>query len=124
MFMHRGIGFPVATARPKLEKSRIQLKWDHDLGEMEFTVPSMDTGRYWVWKQLYEKKDGWQLGTLYLSEREGKIFATATYSRPLQTAEVDLAVHCVCIYPKTETIWAILMPFGGKAIRHSAAQWS
>lgn len=90
-FMRRGIGFPIATARPKFSRHEITLKWDRDLGPVEFRVGKLDAGRYYPWKCLVDGDDGWTPGTLYLSERDGLLFATVTYARPLAESSADLA---------------------------------
>jgi hypothetical protein len=89
-FQRRGIGFPVATGRPKLDGKSLFLKWDNSLGLVEFRLPQkLDGGRHRVWKCLRDGEVGWQLGTLYLSERDGEIFATVTHERPADKAALD-----------------------------------
>jgi hypothetical protein len=88
-FQRRGIGFPLATGRPKLNGHTVTLKWDHDVGAICFSVPRLDGGRYAVWRALRDKEEGWSIGTIYLSERDRLIFATVTYSRPPSLADVD-----------------------------------
>ncbi len=89
-FNRRGIGFPVKTAKPKLDKHSLTLKWDHDLGPIEFKLGKLDGGRYYVWKSLRDGCDGFELGTLYLTEIDGKLAATLTYSKPPDVQEVDV----------------------------------
>ncbi len=88
-FMRRGIGFPVATGRPKLTHHELKLKWDREIGEIGFRVGRLDPGRYYPWKCLCDGDDGWNLGTIFLSERDGQLFATVTYERPESAANVD-----------------------------------
>lgn len=81
-FKRLGIGCPVATARPKLYKNKLKLKWDHEIGEVEFTIPKLDIGRYLVWKAV---RDGiYKLGTIYLNfnDKNGKLKAVISYSIP------------------------------------------
>jgi hypothetical protein len=87
--MRRGIGCPPATARPTLANHTLTLHWDRNIGVVEFTVPKLDGGRWHPWKSLVEEAEGWKLGTIYLSEREGKVFATITYERPAKVAKID-----------------------------------
>jgi hypothetical protein len=91
MFMRRGIGFPVATARPKLANHTMTLNWDRDIGPVAFVIPKLDAGRWVPWKSLVEQAEGWKPGTIYLSEREGKVFATVSYERPIAAENVDPA---------------------------------
>jgi hypothetical protein len=91
MFMRHGISFPVATARPKLANHTLTLNWDRDIGPVEFIIPKLDAGRWVPWKSLVEQAEGWKPGTIYLSEREGKVFATVSYERPIAGENVDPA---------------------------------
>lgn len=94
-FNYRGIGFPVLTARPKLEGHTLTLKWNHDIGQVDFKfLKKLDGGRYYVWKCLRDGEDGWKLGTVYLNERDGRLFATLTHERPARTAEVEPGRVC------------------------------
>ena len=90
-FNWRGIGCPLATAKPVLIGHALILKWDHDIGLVTFSLPRLDGGRYHVWRALRDGTDDMKLGTLFLNERDGRIFATISYSRPanLQNVEVD-----------------------------------
>jgi hypothetical protein len=91
MFMRRGIGFPAATARPKLANHTLTLNWDRDIGPVEFVVPKLDSGRWLPWKSLVEQAEGWKLGTMYLSERKGKVFVTVSYEQPIAVGNIDPA---------------------------------
>jgi len=88
-FNHIGIGFPVATAHPKLHEHKLVLKWDKEIGPVEFTIPSLDGGRYHIWKNLREETPGWRLGTSYLNERDGKIRVTVSYECPDKKMDLD-----------------------------------
>lgn len=90
-FCRRGIGLPRATARPKLHDYRLGLKWDRAIGEIEFKLPSLDASRRSVWRSLADGDDGWTLGTIYLTERDGDLKATVSYHAPRQAVEVDPA---------------------------------
>lgn len=93
-FHWRGIGFPVATARPKLSGHAITLKWDRELGPVEFSVGKLDAGRWYVWKQVCAAADGWAAGTLFLNERDGKIRCSISYTRPDVVSQVDQCRVC------------------------------
>lgn len=79
-FKNLGIAFPIATARPKLYNNKISLKWDHNIGEIEFTVPKLDRGRYLIWKSIRDKE--YKLGTLFLNEKDNKLRAVISYEMP------------------------------------------
>lgn len=104
-FQRRGIGCPVATARPKLSSNTLTLKWDHDIGPVQFSLERLDYGRWKVWEALRDNEPGWKLGTIYLTERRGgknpdgkqngpELFAVITYSRPTTPSEVDADRAC------------------------------
>lgn len=88
-FNRIGIACPRLTAKPKFEEHSLFLKWDHEIGEVEFKIPKLDGSRYHILRNLKENTDGWQLGTMYLNERDGKIFVTVSYSCPDKTMEID-----------------------------------
>lgn len=79
-FQRVGIGFPVATARPKLDGHKLILRWDSEIGTVEFRVGTLDPHAYSVWSALRDKEEGWKLGTIYLSERDGGLRATITHT--------------------------------------------
>ncbi len=93
-FNWRGIGFPQATGRPKLDGHGLRLKWHHERGEMYFALPRLDGGRYRVWKALRDGEEGWNLGTLWLNERDGALKVAISYHRPGTEAQVDPARIC------------------------------
>lgn len=88
-FAHIGIGFPQATARPRIEDHKIYLKWAHDLEEITFTIGKLDSGRYHHFKNVRDKSNGYEPGTLFLSERDGKLFILISYSAPTKNCEID-----------------------------------
>ena len=112
-FNWRGIGIPVATGRPKLERDLLALKWDHEIGSLTFKLPRLDGGRYFVWKNLRDGSDGWELGTIYLNERDGKLKVTMTYTKPASVAQVDPKRVCrVKLVADKETLLRIVGPDG------------
>jgi len=84
-FQRIGIGFPQATGRPKIEGHTITLKWAHDIGEVAFQVGRLDAGRHYHFKCLSEKLEEYKPGTVFLTEHEGKLFVSLTYSMPEKT---------------------------------------
>lgn len=101
-FQRRGIGFPTATARPKLAGNTLTLKWDRELGAVEFRIPRLDGGRYYVWRALRDGDEGWKLGTVYLGERDGKLYAVLSHDRPAQAASVDAERVCTVRFGDTQ----------------------
>lgn len=90
-FRRRGIGLPATTAKPELHNHTLSLDWDRNLGSIDFKLDNLDGGRYTVWKRLRDRLDGYSLGTIYLSENDGKLFATISYSLPEAKAYVTLS---------------------------------
>lgn len=89
-FNRRGIGFPVASARPKFDKHILTLKWDHDIGPIAFQIGRLDAGRWHLLRSILRGDEGWSLGTIYLSENDGKLFALVTHQRPATVQSVDM----------------------------------
>jgi len=104
-FRRRGIGFPPATARPKLAGHTLALKWDRELGEIIFDLGKLDGGRYVTWKRLRDGLDGYELGTIYLGECDGKIRATITYSFPATAADLDPEAICAATFGEPGESW-------------------
>jgi len=90
VFSRLGIGFPVKTARPKLAEHRLTLKWDRALGPIELRIGTLDPGRWTIWKRLVDGE--WPIGTIRLTERDGKLSAIVTYKRPCRAATADADV--------------------------------
>jgi hypothetical protein len=112
-FNWRGIGFPRATARPKLDKHSLTLKWDHDIGPITFNVPRLDGGRYHVWRNLRDGAPNWTLGTLWLNERDGELRTVLSYSRPFSAVDVEATrTCCVVIGEPDEQFLTITGPDG------------
>jgi hypothetical protein len=88
-FNGMGIGFPQATAHPKLEDHAIRLTWDREVGEVEFKLKRLDSGRWGVWSAILS--GDYTAGTLYLNERDGKLRITITYSKAVTVSDVDPA---------------------------------
>ncbi len=88
-FNRIGIACPVATARPKFSEHTLTIKWCHEIGEVEFKIPRLDSGRYFIYKSLRDSAPGWKMGTLYLNERDGRVFATVSFERPDTKADLD-----------------------------------
>lgn len=88
MFQHIGIGMPQTTARPKLHEHKITVKWDHEIGEVDFVIKNIDGGRYWNWKNIRDKTEGWSAGTIYLNERDGKLFFIISFDMPDKKEEL------------------------------------
>lgn len=99
-FMHIGIGFPIATANPKMDAHTLSLKWDSTVGPVSFIIPRLDGSSYFIWKNIRDKVDGWEPGTVYLNERDGKIFAVLSYKCPFKNEKVDLKKELVVEFPE------------------------
>jgi hypothetical protein len=88
-FQHVGIGLPQASARPKIDGHKVILKWDHEIGPVEFNIGKLDGGRYHVLKGVRDNLPGWKAGTFYLNERDGKLFLLMSYTCPDPVTELD-----------------------------------
>lgn len=89
LFQKRGIGFP-PQQKPEIAQHSLTLHWDHVMGPIEFKLGKLDGGRYHIWKGLRDNLPGWKLRTLYLSERDGKLFVTMAYESPSVKKNLDL----------------------------------
>lgn len=90
-FWRRGIGFPLLTARPQLHEHKLTLGWDKTMGEVTFGLPRLDGGRYRVWRALRDQDEGWKIGTIYLTERDGLLCAVISHHRPPRSEDLDPA---------------------------------
>lgn len=114
-FHRRGIGFPVATGRPRLEGRELVLRWHRDIGTVRFGLPPLDGGRYHVWRALRDGDEGWTLGTVYLTERDGHLRAVITYSRPRDVASVDPErTLSVTLSGRDDVLWRMHGPDGAE----------
>ncbi len=114
-FQNRGIGCPVVNGRPKLNGRTLILKWDREIGEVPFALSDMDGGRWHVWRSLADGDDGWKLGTIYLSERDGQLFVILTHTRPASAADVqpDRPLTVTVLPDDPETLLQCSGPDGG-----------
>lgn len=107
-FQRRAIGCPVATAKPKLTGDTISLKWDREIGSVDFKLPRLDPGRYYVWKSIRDRTEGWSLGTVYLGEIDGQLRISLSYSRPAKSPAVDPERICSVTVDQTgEMLFAL-----------------
>lgn len=110
-----GIGFPRATAAPKLEGHTLTLKWDHTIGPVEFNLGRLERdGLFRVWKNLRNETPGWKLGTIFLNERDGKIIATISYEIPVVARVPDLNRELRVVFggDAEKTIFKLVGPDG------------
>lgn len=83
------IGIPIKNTVPKMSKHSMFIKWDSEIGEVEFKLGRLDGGRHHSWKNVRDKSAGWKLGATYINERDGKIFLTMSYTAPDKEAKAD-----------------------------------
>lgn len=88
-FNKLGIGCPQATAHPDLFNKDVEITWDEDIGPVTFHLSKLDGARYGIWNRLRDKVKGWKAGTVYISERDNKLFLHITYDRPDPIKEID-----------------------------------
>jgi len=86
-FRHTGIEMPQATARPKLLKREVKLKWDRVISDVTLYLESFDPGRWWTWSKILDGT--WSAGTVTLNERDGKLRLTVSYDQPVDDAKLD-----------------------------------
>lgn len=121
-FNNRGIGFPMATAKPKFGDHGIELKWDKAVGAVDFRFSRLDPESWRTYSAIREaglggSGDGliYKPGTVFLSERYGKIFVLLTYSRPPRSQELDRSRTCRVEFRGTgDTLCTIAGPDGDK----------
>lgn len=97
-FMRRAIAIDHRHG-PILDRRTLMLHWDHTIGPVEFALAKTDGGRWQVWDHIRDGVPGWELGTVYLTERYSKkhgsvISADLSHQRPDRQADVDPARVC------------------------------
>jgi len=81
------IGIPMKNTVPKLSGHSVFLKWDYEIGEVEFRLGRLDGARHHFWRNV---RDGeYKLGTTYVNERDNKIFLTISATIPDRECVVD-----------------------------------
>jgi len=88
-FMRVGIYFKNTVPKIRADRRCISLKWDYDIGEVDFNIPKLDGSRYGIWKNLCEQKEGWKPGGMFLSEKDGKLFLVLSFECPDPIADID-----------------------------------
>lgn len=85
-FMH--IGIPIKNTMPKLEGHSVIMKWDTEIGPVEFKLGKLDGSRYYQWMNI---RDGaWKLGTIYINiDEDGDMFLTISYTAPKSESVVN-----------------------------------
>ena len=89
-FMRVGIYFKNTVPKISADKRCVSLKWDYDIGEVDFRIPKLDGSRYGIWKSLCEQKEGWKPGGMFLSEKDNKIFLVLSFECPDPVSEIDV----------------------------------
>ncbi len=87
-FQRIGISMARQTAKPLLEKHSIFLNWDREIGEIEFKFSKLDSGRYFIWKNITSNQE-WKFGTVTLTEIDGKLKIGISYTRPANIAQLE-----------------------------------
>jgi transposase len=83
-FMH--IGIPVKNTIPKLVGRSVFIKWDEEIGKVEFKLGKLDGSRHFQWKNIVNRN--WKLGAIYLNHKEkterepATLFLTISYTAP------------------------------------------
>ena len=86
-FQRVGIEFPQATARPKLLARSIVLRWDKELGEVEFHIGGLDNVSWHTWSQI--RSGSKPAGTVILNECKGQLRATISYAKPEEAVSLE-----------------------------------
>jgi len=89
-FMRVGIYFKNTVPKISADKRCVSLKWDYDIGEVDFRIPKLDGSRYGIWKNLCEEREGWKPGGMFLSEKDNKIFLVLSFECPDPVSEIDV----------------------------------
>lgn len=109
-FMHRGIGFPQATARPKFDKHGLILKWDRGIDSVTFKIEKLDPGRWFTWKQLVDEENGYKAGTVFLNEQDGQLKVVITYSKPDVDRSASDKIATCAVSQELDTLFALNGP--------------
>lgn len=86
-FQH--IAIPFKNTVPKLYDHTIVAKWDHGIGEVEFRHGKLDGSRYLIWKNLRDGAEGWKLGGMRLTHRNGKLRIFVTFHCPAKSEKLN-----------------------------------
>jgi len=112
-FNRIGIGCPAATARPVIANHSVSIKWDHEIGDVQFKLGRLDSNRFYIYKQISEHAAGWKLGTVYINERDGRIVLQISFERPDKCANVsDSRQLCVSFSDDPEKFMLLSGPDG------------
>jgi len=85
-----GIGCPPATAHPFLNNKDVELLWDNGIGPVSFHLCKLDGGRYSIWNRIRDKADGWGVKTVYITEKDNKLYLNISYERPDPITAIDV----------------------------------
>jgi hypothetical protein len=85
------IGIAVKNTIPKLNERSFTIKWDYEIGPVEFRLGKLDASRWHTWRMIQSGCEGWKLGTIYVGERDGKLRAVIGYTCPDKEKKVDPA---------------------------------
>lgn len=83
------IGIPFKNTVPKIEERSVKIKWDYDIGEINFVLDRLDSARWHAFRNIRDITDGWKLGATYLNEKDGKLSLIITYTAPDKDSIVD-----------------------------------
>ncbi len=82
------IGIPIKNTEVKFGDRSIVMKWDFDLGPVEFRVAKMDGSRIFKFRNIQSGE--WKLGTVYINiDDDGKVFLLVSYSAPNEVESLD-----------------------------------
>jgi transposase len=90
-----GIGISIKNTVPKLKDHSVFVKWDSVMGEVELRLGKLDGSRYHIWNSLRDKVEGWKLGSMRLTERDGFLKLIVSYTLPdlPKAVDVDKAMY-------------------------------
>ena len=89
MAKFNNIGIGLLKKLYTIDNHHFIAKWDKGIGTVEFVLKKLDDGRYYTWKNLVNKTEGWGLGTAYLKETDGVLSVQLTYKRPVVKRVAD-----------------------------------
>lgn len=92
------IGIPIKNTSVKIGDRSLTMKWDFELGPVEFKIGKMDGSRHFKWKNI--ESGNWKIGFVYIKEvddrdentgkkRGRKISLLVSYTAPKEEFDID-----------------------------------
>jgi hypothetical protein len=80
---------PCCNTNQNFSEHTLTIKWCHEIGEVEFKIPRLDSGRYFIYKSLRDSAPGWKMVHYISTSATAVYFATVSFERPDTKADLD-----------------------------------